>query len=314
MMNADTGIAKNGVVFAFSGCTPITGEYARSLACREPAFDYALHEMDVAVADRLGWSLRRALLEMPPGQSILDLPRTFPLVVALQIAMVAVLRERGITPCAVMGLSAGEVSSAYVSGAISLRDALCIAADGGRLMNDEASLQRMLLVWASEEQCRSHLTPFADRLAIGGVMEERLTIISGQQPALREFQSVLATANVHTLLLPFPWGVHTPLIAQGQREFETRLRAITSSSATLPIVSTSLGRWAGVAPDFDVAHWWHLFSSPAQFMQAARLLIAAGASQFVEISSEATMSYSIPSLGGQWCSFEDFIAVKERYV
>ncbi|MGL5388116.1 MAG: acyltransferase domain-containing protein [Enterobacterales bacterium] len=313
-MNASTGITRHGVVFAFSGCTPITGEYARSLACREPAFDHALHEMDEVFAEHLGWSLRQTLLKMPHGQTILDLPRTFPLVVALQIAMVAVLRERGIGPCAVIGLSAGEVSSAYVSGAISLRDALCIAADGGRLMQGEASLQRMMLAWASEDQCRSHLTPFAAHLAIGGVMEEKLTIISGQQAAISEFKSVLAAANIHTLLLPFPWGVHTPLIARGRQEFETRLRAIATSVPVLPIVSTSLGRWAGSQPDFAVAHWWHLFSSPAQFLPAARLLIAAGARQFVEISSEATMSYSIPSLGGQWASFEEFIALKGRYV
>lgn len=301
-------LTRDGVVFAFSGCTPIAGELVRALAAREPSFDLALAACDHAVAREVGWSLRRALLEIPDGAAIVDLPTNFPLVVALQISMLAVLREHGLEASAVVGLSSGEVSSAFAAGAISLRDALRIAVHGGRLMNAEASALRMILVWLPERDCDAQLAPYGDRAAIAGMMEPGVTVVSGERATMAALATALADRGTRSHALPFPWGVHTPLIARARAEFEEVMRSVDARPPALPIVSTSLGRWAGTAGDFALPHWWDLFRAPVQLSRAVTAILGAGAEHFVEVGPDSALTYLIPRLGGRATAFDEALA------
>lgn len=296
------------VVFAFSGCMPICGEYVRALAHAEPVFERALLECDAQVAKEIGWSIRTALMEIPPGKTIVDLPQNFPMVVALQVAICALMKANGLQPKAVIGLSSGEVSSAYAAGAISLRDALLIAVHGGRLMQAEAALMRMILVWLPASECLKQLEPFGLGLAIAGQMEPGVTVVSGLLGDIDELLQLLQKRGVRNHALPFPWGVHMPLIASARVDFENAMASMQSRKPTLPIVSSSLGRWAGGGDDFSVTHWWHLFQSPVKFQTAASLMIHSGKKRFVEIGPDSAMQYLIPVLGGESIAFEDALA------
>lgn len=302
-------VTESGITFAFSGCTSVTKAFVHSLVYREPLFDRMLHVMDDVMAGEIDWSLRQTLLGIPEDRAIVDLAHNFPLVVALQIAMTAVLRERGILPDAVIGLSAGEVSAAYTAGVISLEDALRIAIHGGRLMECDAVSQRMMMVWRSADEMTRYLEPYAGQLVIGGMMDESVTIITGPQEALQRLRATLMMESAHVLELPFPWGVHTPSISRGREDFEKCLSHLTTSPPVIPIVSTSLGRWAGHATDFSARHWWHLFRSPSRFTAAMDVLIATGSSHYVEIGTEPTMRYFISSLAGRWSPCTDALTI-----
>ncbi len=300
------------VVYAFSGCMPICGEYVRALARAEPVFERALLECDALVAKEIGWSIRKELMEIPPDETIVDLPRNFPMVVALQVAIYALMKANGLQPSAVIGLSSGEVSSAYAAGAISLRDALLIAVYGGRLMQAEASSLRMILVWLPASECLKHLEPFGVGLAIAGLMEPSVTIISGLHGDINKLVQLLQKRGVRNHELPFPWGVHMPLITRARVDFENAMASMQSHKPTLPIVSSSLGRWAGGGDDFSLTHWWHLFQAPVRFQTAASELINSGKTKFVEIGPDSAMQYLIPALGGESIAFEDALAQLRR--
>ncbi|KAG6354546.1 hypothetical protein INS49_004563 [Diaporthe citri] len=96
-----------------------------------PVFEASLRESDEIFAS-LGaeWSLLDALRD---GQDI-DLPqRSQPLCTALQIALVDLLRNFGVSPAGVIGHSSGEIAGAYTIGALSQRSACKVAYFRGQL-------------------------------------------------------------------------------------------------------------------------------------------------------------------------------------
>lgn len=295
-------------VFAFSGCAPIFGAPIRALATREPVFASALRACDEAVGDELGWSFSDKVLSLPDDESIVDLPTNFPLGVALQLSMLAVLRDRGIEPSAVVGLSAGELSSAFAAGVLSLRDALRIAVHGGRWMNREACALRMAIVWLPVRECEALLERVAPGAAVAGTMESAVTIVSGQAPSIAKLSSALAQRDVRAHVLPFPWGVHTAAIHHGRADFERVIGSVETHPAVRPIMSTSLGRWGRDGEDFGLPHWWDLFSSPVQLSKAVTELVSAGADTFVEVGLGAALSHLVGRLGGTVTGFDEALA------
>ena len=75
----------------------------------------------------------------------------------------------GIVPDAVVGHSVGEVAAAYVSGALSLEDALLLSYHRSRLQQTRAGLGTMLAVGLPEEEWLRLLQPYANQVDIAAV-------------------------------------------------------------------------------------------------------------------------------------------------
>src|SRR6185503_1843834 len=87
----------------------------------------------------------------------------------IQAGLTAMWEARGIVPDAVVGHSVGEVASAYVSGALSLEDALLLSYHRSRLQQARAGLGTMLAVGLAEEAVAEVIHPYAERVDIAAV-------------------------------------------------------------------------------------------------------------------------------------------------
>lgn len=81
-----------------------------------------------------------------------------PLCTAIQVAIVNLLREWGITPAAVVGHSSGEIAAAYTAGALTAREAIIVAYYRGRIAGN-AQQGAMAAVGLGRHAVAPHLIP-----------------------------------------------------------------------------------------------------------------------------------------------------------
>ncbi|KAK4130807.1 putative PKS-NRPS protein [Trichocladium antarcticum] len=142
--------------------------------------------------DRPSWSLREQMLA-PAGESQIDKAElSQPLCTALQIVLVDVLGEAGITFDAVVGHSSGEIGAAYAAGVITAADAIRIAYYRGlhtrRCGGPSGQPGAMMAVGTSfgdaSELCA--LDDFQGRLAVAASNSSSSVTLSGDADAIQE--------------------------------------------------------------------------------------------------------------------------------
>ncbi|WP_438010612.1 type I polyketide synthase [Sorangium sp. So ce321] len=121
--------ARPKVAFVLSGRAGDRAGFGRHLYETEPAFREALDRCDQLFRPLLDGSVLRALLPPAGAPSAFPAGRyERPAVFALEVALCALWRAFGVEPDLVMGCGVGEVTAAYVAGALSLEQAAALAA------------------------------------------------------------------------------------------------------------------------------------------------------------------------------------------
>ncbi|KAL4804624.1 hypothetical protein BDV18DRAFT_165984 [Aspergillus unguis] len=128
-----TGRTNNNVpvvAFAFTGQGAQWAEMGRQLLDCYPTVQQTFKRLNLALSQlkqRPDWSLEEILLEPAATSKISDVSFSQPICTAIQIALVDLLNEWGITPQAVVGHSSGELAAAYAAKLISSEEAIIAA-------------------------------------------------------------------------------------------------------------------------------------------------------------------------------------------
>ncbi|WP_438816710.1 type I polyketide synthase, partial [Streptomyces morookaense] len=116
-------VAHGRIVFAFSGNGAQWAGMGADLLASDPVFAEAVESADKALFPHTCWSVASALADPDLASRLSDTAVAQPLLFAVQVAVVEVLRQRGVRPAAVVGHSVGEVAAAYTAGALTLEQA-----------------------------------------------------------------------------------------------------------------------------------------------------------------------------------------------
>nr|AXM42948.1 type 1 polyketide synthase [Myxococcus fulvus] len=134
--SAHAGYARPGatpkVVFLFTGLDGPWVGAGRALLDEEPVFRDALRSVDAVLNRVAGWSVIDQLRREQPRFDLAHIAQ--PACVAVQLALVALLRSWGVEPDAVLGSCTGEVAAAHAAGVLSLEDAMRIAIARGGIL------------------------------------------------------------------------------------------------------------------------------------------------------------------------------------
>ncbi|KAI8293550.1 Highly reducing polyketide synthase gloL [Colletotrichum sp. SAR 10_98] len=113
------------------------------------------------LSDPPQWKLKDLLLASKEQSRLAEAEFSQPCLVAIQVALVDLLRSWGVTPDAVVGHSSGETAAAYASGAITAEDAIRIAYHRGQitLLIKAAHKGSMAAVGLGRSQVQKFLRP-----------------------------------------------------------------------------------------------------------------------------------------------------------
>ncbi len=280
------------LVFVYSGMGPQWWGMGQELMAREPLFRRKVEEYDAAFQKVSGWSI---LKEMLAGEEASNMARTQvaqPANFVLQAALTDLWASWGIKPAVVVGHSVGEVTSSYVSGILSLEDAMRVSFHRSRLQGSLAGQGAMLAVGLPEAEARAYLAGLEGQVAIAAVNSPQAVTLAGHAEPLMALAKVFQEKGVFHRALKVEVAYHSPVMDPIEAELKASLQGLQPRAATVPCYSTVSGRLAQ-AGDFGADYWWANVRQSVLFAKAIDSITDQGHTSFLEVGPHPVVTSSV---------------------
>jgi [acyl-carrier-protein] S-malonyltransferase len=221
---------------------------------------------------------------------------TQPCLAAFAAAVILLLRQNGLRPDAVAGLSLGEYSALHAAGVFDVETLLSVTATRGRLMSEAAQgiAARMSAVMglADEEVIaaleQAHEQGF-DTVYVANFNCPGQVVIAGTAEAVVAAEALCIERGARRCLpLATSGPFHTPLIARVAPELARALDGLVLNPLEVPIVSNVTGDFStdGQLPELLTRQ----VSEPVLFARSIETLAAAGIDHVIEIGPGKALS------------------------
>ncbi|MBI5722133.1 MAG: type I polyketide synthase [Burkholderiales bacterium] len=283
------------VVWVFTGQGGVWPAMASELFDTEPVFRAALEEVASLFERHAGWPLLPVLTDAAQGARLAATDVAQPAIFAVQVALAALWRSWGVKPGAVVGHSVGEVAAAYVAGVLTLVEAVRVVLHRSRAMQAAFGRGRMAQVECSEAALLAELPPSGSALSIAAVNGPASTVVAGEPGALAALVARLAQRGIAARELAVEFAFHSAQMDAFVPAIVAALGTLQPRPATLPIVSTVTGQWAGTG-DFGAAYWGRNVRETVRFAPAVARLLEAGLNTFLEIGPHPALGAGIAAV------------------
>jgi acyl transferase domain-containing protein len=282
---------ETATAFVFSAQGTQWAGMGRDLLASDAAFREVVERCDASIRRHFDWSLRRELEAAPERYRLHRDPQMVqPALTSLQIALAAALVRDGVRPAAVGSLSMGEAAAACCAGALDLDGAIDLACSTARLADTELRPGLMAFLHASWEESAALIAPVADRVAIAVELGRRLTVVSGEEKAVRQVLAAAAGLGILGGPLPLAQAYHSPDVAPLAAGFKRRLAGLRPHAGAIGSYSSVT---ASIPAELTADHWWRVCSEPARFYSLALAMIRDGYRDFVEIGPHPMLARTI---------------------
>ncbi|KAL5372036.1 hypothetical protein DPSP01_013809 [Paraphaeosphaeria sporulosa] len=262
-----------------------------------------------AVVERLDRVLQT--LKNPPTWTLVDeltQPRTKqhlqqpeysqPLVTALQLAILEVLRSWGVQPVSATGHSSGEIAAAVAAGLLTSEDAIKVAYFRGRAAADvhDASKAKhgMLAVGLGEHDVRDMLRAEELPIAIACVNSPSSVTLSGQVVALTALEQRLKEQGKFARLLQVDVAYHSKYVA----DIAARYYELMRQECDFPLADATYCKMFSSVTGSEnnqacnAEYWRRNMESPVLFSQAvsAALTEDAAADFIIEVGPSGALA------------------------
>lgn len=276
----------NKIAFCFPGQGSLEQGMGLDIARAEPA---AMEVFEQA-SEASGLDLKRLCFEAPLDE-LVETELQQPALVAMSLAVLAVLRERGIEPDYVVGHSVGEFAALAAARAIGTPEAIGLVRERG-LATAEAAREQpgsMAAILGLDDEVVEELCR-----RISGVWPANYNcpgqlVVSGEDEAVDEcrWRAELEGAR-RTVKLKVSGAFHSPLVAKAAERLRPAVERVRFSEPVAPFMST-------VSAKVEPAHRMGTLlvdqlTSPVRFTQAARALVRDGVRTFVEVGPGNVLS------------------------
>ncbi|MEV5315450.1 beta-ketoacyl synthase N-terminal-like domain-containing protein, partial [Streptomyces sp. NPDC052610] len=262
----------------------------------DPVFRENIDRCADALAPLVDWSLTDVLRGADGAPPLETAAVVMPALVAVMISLTEVWRSRGVTPAAVVGHSIGEMAAAYACGALSLPDALRVAAVwGSALTEDRSGAWGIAAVLLPEEETRVRLEAWGDRLDVAAVNGSGSVTVSGDRDALEELLEALGADGVRARRVAADFPVHVHQVDAIMERLLRDVGTIRPKPAAIPFYSAARGTRLPTE-ELDGPYWAHQLRDPVRFEAAVRALVADGFHVFLEAGPHPVLTPAVQDI------------------
>ena len=287
-------LTEDAPVFVYSGMGPQWWRMGRDLLDADGPFARTAAEIDAVFTKLSGLSLidemRRDATDSRVTSTEIAQPANF----LVQIGLTAELAHYGVHPAAVVGHSVGEVSAAYVSGMLSLQDAVAVSYHRSRLQATTAGSGGMLAVGLPEADAQAWIAG-RDDICVAAVNSPSQVTLAGGHDAIAALAEELSAEGVFARQLRVEVPYHSHLMDPILTELAHELSGLTPRTPSMPLYSTVTGDQV-TGPDFDAEYWCANVRKPVLFAAAAASLIGAGHRVFLEVGPHPVLSGNLKEI------------------
>ncbi len=269
-------------VFVFS---PQGGQWrgmATNLVRTSPVFRQMLAACDAAIAQHGHFSILQELHTQGPLSASPAIIQ--PCIFAVQVALTAELQSYGIHPDVVVGHSLGEITAAYVAGALSLQDAAQAIVHYSQLQATTMGDGGMALLQLPFGEVSALLEPFGDAVCIAGHNGPRTTVLSGRKAALDAIVIQLAGRGIFATRIDVSVAAHGPQMDSILSKLCAALSNLQPRACRIPMWSTSQNGMVN-GHSLDGNFFAQNLRRPVHFAEAIRELAASEVDFFVEVNA-----------------------------
>lgn len=226
-------VPKISILGVFTGQGAQWPSMGKSLFLYSTFFRRTITQLDSILRDvpnPPSWSLAEELLRAddPARKSSADISQ--PLCTALQVALVDLLKQCGITFSVVVGHSSGEIAAAYASGILSARDAMIIAYYRGyhcrKFQNSNGRSGKMMAVGMTLKEAQKFCSQpcFLGRIVVAADNSPFSATMSGDFDAIDEAKIILDQNLVFARILKVDTAYHSHHMKMVRDQYLTSLR------------------------------------------------------------------------------------------
>ncbi|OBA93707.1 polyketide synthase [Mycobacteriaceae bacterium 1482268.1] len=275
-------------VWVFSGHGSHWPGMGGELIDTEPVFARVIDEVDTVFCAELGFSAREALSTGELGGT----DRVQALTFAMQVGLAAVLRDRGLTPAAVIGHSVGEVAACVAAGVFDLRQGAAVACYRARGFRSVMGAGAMALARLPFEVAGEKLAGRTDVVAAISASPES-TVISGDTAAVDAVTAAWAAEGIEVRRVNTDVAFHSPAMDA----LTVELARLTAQLApprrpAVPLYTTALADPRSVAPR-GPDYWVENLRGRVRFAEAVSAAAEDGHRLYLEVSAHPVVSHSI---------------------
>jgi acyl transferase domain-containing protein/NADPH:quinone reductase-like Zn-dependent oxidoreductase/NAD(P)-dependent dehydrogenase (short-subunit alcohol dehydrogenase family)/acyl carrier protein len=280
------------LVFVLSGMGPQWWKMGHELIEKEPVFKETVIECDRVFRDIAGWSIMDEILkgekESRIGMTQIAHPANF----VIQVALARLWNHWGVKPDCVVGHSSGEAAAAYISGALSLEDAIRVIYHRSRLLQKCANQGgAMLAVGANAQDCLS-LIKKDSQVSIAAINSRKSTILSGDESALRKAANQFEKQGIFNRFLNVEVAYHSSHVDSIKESLINSLSPVSPQDTEIPFYSTVTGTMME-GKQLDAEYWWNNTRQPVLFARAVEVILDKKDSHFLEIGPHPVLKYSL---------------------
>lgn len=244
--------------------------------------------------EALGFAISQLCFQGPEDQLKLT-ENTQPALVAVSVAALAVLREKGYTADYVAGHSLGEYSALVAAGSLDFAEALRIVRKRGQYMQEAvpAGVGAMAALLKLPEGALAGILAEAAQgevVSAANLNSPDQIVIAGHAGAVARAMELAKTAGAKRAIpLPVSAPFHCPLMKPAQERLKADLEAAEFRDLTMPLINNWEAREVRSAADARQGLYEQV-PNPVRWVETVRYLAAQGVTQFVEVGAGGVLN------------------------